>query len=86
MPGGVARVEGEQSDELLLVGEFLLHFADGLQGLVHADKGLFADNFHRTALINNDQVVNSLDINFCSLHNRNYLMVNTVVFDMSLSL
>jgi hypothetical protein len=47
---------------------------------------LFADNFHRTALINNDQVVNSLDINFCSLHNRNFLMVNTVVFDMSLSL
>ena len=70
VPGGVASIEGEQGDELFLVRELLLHLADSLQGLVHAYEGLLADNFHRTALIDNNQVVNSLHRIF---HNRNFL-------------
>jgi len=46
VPGGVAAVEGKQGDELLLFRKLLLHLADGLQGFVHAHKGLLADNFH----------------------------------------
>ena len=46
VPGGVAAVEGKQGDELLLFRKLLLHLADSLQGLVHAHKGLLADNFH----------------------------------------
>ena len=81
MPGGVAAVEGKQGDELFLVGELLLHLANGLQGLVHAYKGLFADNFHRTALIDNNQVVNSLGLNIIRLHNRNILNGEYFFFD-----
>ena len=38
-----------------------------------AYKGLFADNFHGTALIDNNQVVDSLSLNIIRLHNRNIL-------------
>ena len=85
VPGGVAAVEGQQGDGLLLVGEFLLHLADGLQRLVHAGEGLLADDGHRTALVNDNQVVNSL--NFCIIlsHNLEFLFVNTL-FSTSLYL
>ena len=73
VPSGVASIEGEQSDKLFLIGELLLHLADSLQGFVHAYKGLLSDNFHRTALIDNNQVVNSLGLNFIRFHNRNFL-------------
>ena len=69
----MASIEGEQGNELFLVLELLLHLADSLQGLVHAHKGLLADNFHGTALIYNNQVVNSLSLNIIRLHNRNFL-------------
>ena len=62
VPGGMASIEGEQGNELFLVLELLLHLADSLQGFVHAYKGLLADNFHGTALIDNNQVVNSLGL------------------------
>ena len=81
MPGGVAAVEGKQGNILLLIGEFLLHLADSLQGLVHAYKGLFADNFHGTALIDNNQVVDSLSLNIIRLHNRNILNGEYFFFD-----
>ena len=81
MPGGVAAVEGKQGNILLLVGELLLHLADGLQGFVHAHKCLLADNLHRTAFIDNNQVVNSLSLNFVRLHNRNILNGEYFFFD-----
>jgi len=60
VPSGVAAVEGEKGDALLLVGVLLLHLANGLEGLVHADEGLLADDVHRTALIDDNQVVDAL--------------------------
>ena len=81
MPGGVAAVEGKQGNILLLVGELLLHLADSLQGFVHAYEGLLADNFHRTALIDNNQVVNSLGLNIIRFHNRNFLNGEYFFFD-----
>ena len=69
VPSGVASIE----DKLFLIGELLLHLANSLQGFVHAYKGLLSDNFHRTALIDNNQVVNSLGLNFIRFHNRNFL-------------
>ena len=46
VPGIVAAVEGEEGDTLFLVRVLLLHLANGLQGLVHADEGLLADDVH----------------------------------------
>ena len=60
VPGGVAAVEGKEGDTLFLVGVLLLHLANGLESLVHADEGLLADDVHRTALIDDNQVVDAL--------------------------
>ena len=60
MPGGVAAIEGEESYTLLLVRVLLLHLTNGLEGLVHTDEGLLADDVHRTALIDDNQVVDAL--------------------------
>ena len=46
VPGGVAAIESEEGDVLLLVWVLFLHLANGLQGLVHADEGLLADDVH----------------------------------------
>ena len=75
VPGGVTAVEGEQSDKLDLVWIFLLHLTDGLQGFVHASESLFADDRHRAALVDNNQVVDSLcwkGILHNRFHNRNF--------------
>jgi len=58
----VNAVEGEQGDALRLVRELLLHLAHGLQGLVHARKGLLADDGHRAALVNDNQVAYTFDL------------------------
>ena len=76
VPSGMASVEGEQGDKLYLVRELLLHLANSLQGFVHTGESLFADDGHRTALVDNNQVVNSLSWkgilhNLC--HNRYFL-------------
>ncbi len=42
---------------------------------------LLVDNFHRTALIDNNQVVNSLSLNIIRLHNRNILNGEYFFFD-----
>ena len=46
VPGGVAAVEGKKGNTLLLVGVLLLHLANGLEGLVHANEGLLANDVH----------------------------------------
>ena len=46
VPGGVAAIKSEEGDTLLLVGVLFLHLANGLEGLVHTDEGLLADNVH----------------------------------------
>ena len=85
VPGGVAAVEGEEGDALLLVGVLLLHLTNSLEGLVHAYEGLLADDVHRTALIDDNQVVDTLCFfhvlllghGIIFLHNRNFLIGET---------
>ena len=65
-------VKGDQRYFLLYIRVFLLYPTNGLQGFVHTCECLFADNIHRTTFINDNQVVNSLCLNFICLHNRNF--------------
>ena len=78
-------VKGDQRDILNLVGVLLLHHANSLQGFVHASEGLLADALHGTALVNNNQVVNSRwnqISHSCKCFKGEYFLF----FDMSLSL
>ena len=71
----VIAVERDECDALVLVREFLFHLAYGLQGFVHSREGLFADDGHRAALVNDNQVVYALVFYFICIHNLYFLNV-----------